>query len=231
MSTHQFSTNACQRCQHATQCFLPRTIQQSISFDAFQFPAYLLKRGERLRRENHLSHPLYILRAGILKSYIIKPNGEEFVMGFYFPPDLFGWEYMDKTHRAISVVALDQSNICTISTEKLFTLTQQIPQIGTQLLRMVSRRIEQDNIALLHTTAHQRTATFLLQLAYRYRQMGFPDHYCQLLMTHQDIANYLRMNPGTISRIFHEWQEKKMIRIEKNRVYLLDTATISGMAE
>lgn len=231
MSHVKFSNNVCQQCAHAPHCLLPQSHTSSLTLNSFQFRAHFLKRGEHLCRQGQLSNNLYIIRAGILKSYITKSNGEEFVMGFYFPPDLFGWEYMDKTQRSISIVALDQSNICTIPTEKMMLLMQQIPTLSAQLMRMVSRRIEQDNIALMRTSAHQRVATFLLQLAYRYRHMGFPTHYCQLSMTHQDIANYLRITPSTISRIFHEWQQKKMIKMERHIVYLLDVPNLQMIAE
>jgi CRP/FNR family transcriptional regulator len=152
-------------------------------------------------------------------------------MGFYFPPDLFGWEGIDESHRSISITALDESNICIIPTEKMFALTQKMPTLGTQLLRMVSRRIQQDNTALLRTSALQRVTTFLLQLELRYKQLGFPKQSLQLMMTHQDIANYLRITPSTISRILHELQQKKIITIEKHHIQLLNILEINLMAE
>lgn len=221
-------TNSCEHCPHVSNC-LPSRMQSSI--DTFQFPAKQLKRGEHLSYQGQSSQHLFILRAGILKSYLIKPNGEEFVMGFYLPSDLFGWEAIDESQRSISITALDQSNICLIPTEKIFLLTQENPAFCQQLLRMVSRRIQQDNVALLRTSAQQRVATFILQLELRYRQLGFPKQTLQLLMTHQDIANYLRMTPNTICRIFHEWQQKKIIKIEKHLMRLLDMANINLMAE
>lgn len=214
--------NECQHCSRAAVC---------LGFNAFQFSARILKRGEHLCYQGQQSQNLYILRSGVLKSYLTKVNGEEFVMGFYFPPDLFGWEGIDESHRSVSITALEQSNICVIPTEKMFALTQKIPSLGTQLLRMVSRRIQQDNTALLRTTAQQRVATFLLQLELRYQQLGFPKYTLQLTMAHQDIANYLRITPSTISRILHELQGEKIIIIKKQSVQLLNIAAIRLMAE
>jgi len=230
--THKTQVNSCETCPHASICLHSHTQHRQTSpVETFQFSARVLQRGEHLCYQGQLSENLYIIRAGILKSTITKPSGEEYVMGFYLPPDLFGWEGIDETHRSVSISALDQSNICVIPTEKMFTLTQKIPALGTQLLRMVSRRIQQDNIALLRTSAQQRVATFLLQLASRYRELGFQKQSLHLLMTHQDIANYLRITPSTISRILHELQHKKIIRIEKHVIQLLDIATINTMAE
>ena len=224
-------SSACQHCPHATYCLPSQVPHTPILLNDFQFPSRALKRGEHLCYQGEHLKNLYIIRAGLLKSTITKKNGEEYIMGFYFPPDLFGWEGIDETHRSIAITAIDQSNICVIPTEKMFSLTQQIPTLGTQLLKMISHRIHQDNIALLRTSAHQRVATFLLQLTLRYQQMGFAKNHCHLLMTHQDIANYLRITPNTISRIFHAWQKKKLIQIERHLIYLLDIPNIVMIAE
>jgi len=199
--------------------------------DALHFPARILKRGEHLFHQGQSTSHLYIIRAGILKSYTTTANGQEFVMGFYFPPDLFGWEMIDEQQRSISILALAQSNICVIPTKKIFALTQEMPSLGNQLLRMVSRRIQQDNVALLRASAQQRVATFLLQLAMRYQQAGFSNHRFPLLMTHQDIANYLRITSSTISRILNEWGKKKWIQIEKHTMTLRNINMLQIISE
>lgn len=221
--------NACTQCPRASVCLSVH--QQDQIIEGFEFESHLLKQGEYLCYQGQQSHNLYIIQTGVLKSTIIKSSGEEYVMGFYLPPDLFGWEGIDESHHSVSISALDQSNICVIPTGDMFLLTQKFPALGERLLRMVSRRIHQDNIALLRTTAQQRVATFLLQFELRYRALGFPKGRLQLIMTHQDIANYLRITPSTISRIFHELAEKKIIQIKKHDVQLLDIATIQMMAE
>ncbi len=219
--------NLCQRCPRAPVC-LPSHTNLSTSFE---FASRQLKRGEHLFYQGQASRHLYILRSGALKSYTTKQNGDEFVMGFYFPPDLFGWEAIDDQQRSISIVALDQSDICLIPTDKLFILTQQLPALGNRLLQMINRRIQQDNVALLRTTAQQRIATFLLQLASRYQELGFSKKMLQLLMTHHDIANYLRITPSTISRIFHQWEKEKLITIKNHMIELVDASNIQMISE
>lgn len=223
--------NTCRTCNRASVCLLAQQPSSLTLLNTLQFNAKMLKHGEHLCHQGQASDKLYILRAGSLKSYVTKTNGEAFVMGFYFPPDLFGWEGLDDKQRATSIVALDESNICVIPTEKMFMLTQQSPALGAQLLKMVSRRIHQDNVALLRTSAQQRVATFLLQLAARFAQLGFPNHSCQLPMKHQDIANYLHITPNTISRIFHDFEKKKLLKLAHNTIQLCDTAQMSMLAD
>lgn len=223
--------NTCYSCPHARHCLPTHThIAQSPLFEMLQFSSKLLKRGEILCRQGQHSDNLYIIRSGILKSSLTKANGEEYIMGFYLPPDLFGWEGIDDNH-SLTITALDQSNICVIPTEKMFSLTQQHPRLGAQLLQMVSRRIQEDNVALLRTTALQRVATFLLQLESRYRHMGFMKNTIPTHMTHHDIANYLRITPSTISRLFHELEHKKMICVENHQIRLLDGGGLHALAE
>ena len=219
--------NLCQRCPRAPVCLPSHTNLPT----PFEFASRQLKRGEHLFYQGQASRYLYILRSGALKSYTTKQNGDEFVMGFYYPPDLFGWEAIDDQQRSISIVALDQSDICLIPTDKLFILTQQLPALGNRLLQMINRRIQQDNVALLRTTAPQRVATFLLQLASRYQELGFSKKILQLLMTHHDIANYLRITPSTISRIFHQWEKEKLIAIKNHVIELLDAGNIQMISE
>lgn len=224
--------NKCIDCAQGSTCLLSNSTLPPETIDSlFQFPARLLKKGEHLCYQGQKSESLYIVRSGMLKSYVTKPNGEEYVMGFHLPPDLFGFEGMDEADGSMSIVALDQTNICSISPEKMQHLIQQSPSLNMQLLRMVSRRIHQDNVALLRSNAHQRVAAFLLQLAARHHQLGFSHNALNLLMTHQDMANYLRMTANTISRIFHEWQQKRLIEIQKHVIYLLDISHIQLIAE
>ena len=224
--------NTCRTCNRASICLLAQLTPNTTQLlNTLQFNAKTLKRGEHLCHQGQTSDNLYILRAGSLKSYVTKANGEAFVMGFYFPPDLFGWEGLDDQQRATSIVALDESNICIIPTEKMFALTQQSPALGAQLLKMVSRRIHQDNVALLRTSAEQRVATFLLQLVTRFSHIGFSNLTFQLPMKHQDIANYLHITPNTISRIFHDLQKKKLLKLVRNTIQLCDIPQIQMIAE
>lgn len=209
----------------------PRYFSQLFSEARLDFKTKKLIPGEHLCYQGHASLNLYFLQSGLLKSYVNKIDGQEFIMGFTLPSDLFGWEGFDKPRHAISVVALVESIIYIIKTEQLFEFTQKNPQLGNQLLCMISRRIHHDNIALLRTSAKQRVATFLLQLTARYRELGYPNDRCQLQMAHQDIANYLRINASTISRIFNDLEKKKLIRIDKQTVYLNDISELRLLAE
>lgn len=231
--SQKIKENRCEQCLQAPICMLSnaRGDHQKLLLDQLRFPACFLNRGEYLYRQGQQADNLYIIRTGILKSYMTKANGEEWVMGFYLPPDLLGWEGMDKAQHVASMIALDQTNICVIPTQKISMLAQYMPALGNPWLQMISRRMQQHNLSFLQTTVQQRVITFLLELVKRYHQIGYANRECPLTMTHQDIANYLRITPATISRIFHQLQLKKLIRIARHMVYLDDIFQLKQIVE
>ena len=222
----------CNTCAHAPVCLdLPNHYNQLQEKFQSVLHTKQIKPGQHLCHQGQPSPNLFILKSGLLKSYVTKANGQEFVMSFVLPSDLFGWEGFDKPRHAISVVALTESHVCMIESEKIFEITQYHPSFTQKLLRMISRRVHHDNIALLRTSAVQRVSTFLLQLTARYRDLGYPSDRCQLLMSQQDIANYLRINPSTISRTLHDLQNSGIIEIDKNSVLLNDIPQLRKLAE
>lgn len=227
-------TNKCKRCRISGLC-ISATIDKTKlkELNQLRFTSRTLNPGEILCHQGQLHHHLYAVRSGILKSYITQADGIEFVMGFHLPPDIFGWEGIDTEHLSTTIVALDHCNVCEIPLDQWEQLVGEIPEIGIQLLRLISQKIRFDNQKALKTTAEQRVANFLLQLSSFYRKLGYPDYLCQLPMTHQDIANYLRITPETISRTFRQLQQKEAIRLSKSskrKLYIKDFEKLKNIA-
>ena len=226
------ASNKCRYCNLATKC-LPANVNKKIlnQSELLDFKVRILEAGEHLYRQGESLESLYAIRTGMLKSYTTLESGQEYVMGFHMPPDLFGWEGIQKQQLSVSVVALKSSNICEIPLTQLEKIVKELPELETQLLKMVSQRINIDNIAMLRTTSEQRVANFILQLAQKYSALGQPSYLCRLSMTYQDIANYLRMAPETISRTLHKLQSKKIISLDKQQIHLKNIDALKKLAE
>ncbi len=224
--------NQCKNCQVAPLC-LPSNIQKKLlkRFETLKFKSRLLRKGEHLCRQGEYSQNLYAIRSGILKSYLTKSEGEEYIMGFHLAPDLFGWEGLDQTQISLSVVAIDQSNVCEIPLNQLSDLFAEVPALETRLFQMMSRRVRSHNYALLRTTAEQRVASFILEFAEHYRLMGNPYYLCKLEMTHQDIANYLRIAPETMSRTFKQLQQKELIQMSRKKIWIKNFDLLQALAD
>lgn len=225
-------SNKCKYCRISTLC-LPSKVEKKTlkKINELKFNSRVLKPGEYLCRQGELTKNLYALRSGLLKSFTTKADGQEYIMGFHSPPELFGWEGIDQSQKSLSIVALDHSNVCEIPLEKLSTVSALIPGLETQIMHLVSQRIRRDNLNLLRTSAEQRVASFILQLSEQNTLLGYPFYICRLKMTHQDIANYLRIAPETISRTFRTLQKKGLIKAIRKKIFLNDIDGLKRVAE
>lgn len=225
-------SNKCKYCRISSLC-LPAKVDRNAlkKINELKFNSRVLKPGEYLCRQGEVSKNLYALRSGLLKSFTTKADGQEYIMGFHSPPEMFGWEGIDRSQKSLSIVALDHSNICEIPIEKLSSVGALIPGLEMQLLHLVSQRIRRDNLNLLRTSAEQRVASFLLQLSEQNTLLGYPFYLCRLQMTHQDIANYLRIAPETISRTFRTLQKKGLIKAVRKKIFLRDIDGLKRVAE
>lgn len=225
-------SNKCKYCRISTLCLPAKIDNKALKKIAeLKFNSRVLKPGEYLCRQGELSKNLYALRSGLLKSFTTKADGQEYIMGFHGPPELFGFEGIDTSQKTLSIIALDHSNVCEVPLEKLASITALVPGLETQILHLVSKRIRRDNLNLLRTSAEQRVASFLLQLSEQNSLLGYPFYLCRLKMTHQDIANYLRIAPETISRTFRTLQKKGLIKAIRKKIFLNDIDGLKRVAE
>ncbi len=67
---------------------------------------------------------------------------------------------------------------------------------------------------------------FLLELAARFRALGYSSSEFVLRMTREEIASYLGLKLETVSRLFSHLQEEGMIQIQGRAVKLLDVTAL-----
>jgi CRP/FNR family transcriptional regulator len=70
-------------------------------------------------------------------------------------------------------------------------------------------------------TAEERIAAFLTSLSKRYHLRGFSPLEFNLTMSRRDIANYLRLAPETVSRVFARFEKDKLISVERRALRLI----------
>jgi len=49
-------------------------------------------------------------------------------------------------------------------------------------------------------------------------------------MSRTDIANYLRLAPETVSRVFRRFQDEKLLRVDRRELELLNRASLETLA-
>jgi CRP/FNR family transcriptional regulator len=226
---------SCQNCSLVDLC-LPHGMSQSEleQLDRIVVHHKPMQPGQHLYRPGDRSHALFAVRSGALKNYCITEDGEEQVLGFTLPGELSGMDGLGGEHYYSSSIVLETSSICELPYDRLQGLCNDLPGLHRQMMSVVGREITYDQHMLMllgKRTAEERLASFLLSLSMRYHARGLSATEFNLPMSRQDIGNYLGLAIETVSRLFAQFQEKKLLQVKRRQVQITDLDAIRAMVE
>ena len=234
LNLHELKVS-CQNCTLADLC-LPHGMRKDEleKLDAIVVRQQPIQPGHHLFRPGDKSHALFALRSGALKSYCITEDGEEQVLGFTLPGELTGMDGLSGGSYASAAVVLETSSICELPFSKLENLCHDLPGLQRQLLNVVGREITSDQQMLMllgKRTAEERLASFLLSLSTRYKQRNLSPTEFNLPMSRQGIGNYLGLAIETVSRLFAQFQDKQVLKVNRRQITILDMDGLKAMVE
>ena len=186
------------------------------------------RKGEHLFREGEKAEAFYVVRSGSVKSYLLTEEGEEQVLGFYLPGDIFGLDNTETEHRLSSAVCLETTSICRFPHAYLSEKTR-----GVNLLRITSEQMQRDHnlvLMLARKDADGRIASFIDDLAARYWLRGYSGSSFLLTMSRQDIGSYLGLAVETVSRTLTRFQECGVLQVNRREVEIIDHETLRKIA-
>jgi CRP/FNR family nitrogen fixation transcriptional regulator len=186
------------------------------------------QRGAHLYGESDPAEYLYKLVSGIARGYRMTSEGRRQVVAFYMPGDLFGFELGDD--HSFSVEAASNAKVRMIRLSALSTIRAMDQDLAKELRLSLARELRrnQDHIRRLGQTAQERVASFLLEIAQRIPNNGT----IELVMSRQDIADYLGLTIETISRTLTHITRIGAITISRaRRVTIRDPDLLSRLSE
>lgn len=178
-----------------------------------------IQKGEHLFRQGEPFNAVFAVRTGTLKTYTLTNEGEEQITGFHLASELIGLSNFEAPIYSSSAKALETTNVCEIPFDRLDELSGELPTLRRQLLRTMGKEIRDDQqmmLLLSKKSAEERIASFLLNLAARFKRRGFSDKTFRLSMSRADMANYLGLAVETVSRVFTRFQKQGLIDITGN---------------
>jgi CRP/FNR family transcriptional regulator, anaerobic regulatory protein len=198
---------------------------------AFCHPRRLARR-ETLYRAGEPLVALHAIRTGSLKSVTVVEDGREQITGYHMAGDIVGLDGLGQALHSCDVVALEDSEVCSLPIARLGDLAQQ-PRLLQGLFEVMARDLRRgrDLIVLLGSMrADERLATFLLNLAQRQQLRGVSPRELSLRMTREEIASLLGVKLETVSRVFSRLQAEGLIEVHGRAVKLLDAAGLKRAA-
>lgn len=228
---HKKDTQSCSNCGFSPFCTLEeaeansRWVNQVSSAVKQQ---HVLKKKQSLYFPKTTFHNLYAIKSGCLKTYEVDSDGNELIRGFYFAGEILGFDAIARGDYRYSAIALSDALVCEIPYIHFTELLCSHPNLQKQILYLISQQLAIGSY-LNFITAEQRLAAFLIDLSKRlvvceqHREFLLP-------MSRQDIGNYLGLTAETISRLFTQFKNNKIISIEHKKIQLLQLDQLKSIA-
>ena len=189
-----------------------------------------LAAGEYLFHQHTQARSVYMLEEGMLMMERSSSTGRRQVMAFMHPGNFIGITHNE--HYEFTVSALAPSRVREIPIRPFIELQDSIPRLKENVRRIggniLAHTLDQV-FALGQKKAHERVCFLLKQLSDRLPRQR--RHLIELVMTRQDIADYLGLTIETVSRAFGKLKREKVIDIySAHTVEILDMETVEELA-
>jgi CRP/FNR family transcriptional regulator len=189
-----------------------------------------LPAGRHLFRTGDPFTAIYAVRSGCIKSYTTDLEGHELVRDFHLPGELLGFDavYPERDH--FNALILEIASLCIISYRDIAELSRQFPGLQTRILALMSRDFARQQLFAEGADATQQIAIFLFDVEARLRRQSCGEFEFDLPMSHENIANYLRLAPETVSRVMSKLQQSGVIHVDREHIRMLDVARMGQIA-
>jgi len=189
-------------------------------------------RGHLLMRDSEDSHDLWIIVAGLAVIQYVLPDGRRQILDFRFPGEIL-CPGLTGQHSELSAQTVCETELCHINGRDLAEIAVHRPKLVEDLFNIACAQIKRANLQMLllgRLTVAERMATFLLEMAER---TGKPRHDgvgIDLPMNREDIADYLGLNPETVSRSLTRLKKSGVIDLPRpGRAVLADVEALQSM--
>ncbi|WP_404336253.1 Crp/Fnr family transcriptional regulator [Sphingomonas sp. MMS12-HWE2-04] len=193
-----------------------------------------VRRGAVLQRENEACNELFILRKGLMMSYVLLDDGSRQILRFLFPGDMLGVSSAIYLEAPETLAALSDCVVCPFDRVVLSEMMVHHPRLSAMVLvySQIERVALTDRLAALgRTSAKARVAALLIELRNRLRgtDKDITNVYA-LGLTQEEIGDATGLTAVHVNRMLRQLEEDGLIAREGGRVTLRDERALARAA-
>ncbi|GAB2881419.1 oxygen-responsive transcriptional regulator Btr [Pseudoduganella ginsengisoli] len=166
---------------------------------------------------------VFIVRFGSFKHTRADQCSRQRITGFHMSGDVLALDSIGLQWYQSAATALEDSEVCVIS----YDLMRTFPAYFNALASTAIARAQHVSLHLRRTSAPQKLAAFLLDLAGEFDARGYASRHFRLPMRHQDIANFLDITPASMSRLLKQFRLMQLIDASEREIMLRDPRGLS----
>lgn len=193
-----------------------------------------VRRGAVLQRENEPCNELFILRKGLMMSYVLLDDGSRQILRFLFPGDMLGVSSAVYREAPETLAALSDCIVSPFDRAALSEIMRDHPRLSALILVycQIERVALTDRLAALgRTSAKARVAALLIELRNRLRatDRSIANAFA-LGLTQEEIGDATGLTAVHVNRMLRQLEEDGLITREAGRVTLTDERSLTRAA-
>jgi CRP/FNR family transcriptional regulator len=176
-------------------------------------------------------HVFNVLK-GVVKLSRVNHDGTEHVAGFLFAGDCMG--LASQSEYACSADTITSVSLWRIPRDQLADLVVRQPPLNLGLLCKATDDLlaaQRQALILGYRSGQDRVLAFLVELRRACRRVGLNDETLSIPMTRRDIAGYLGLTEGFVSRTLRALHRAGVIRLDGVKVHLVNQAALQPITD
>ena len=179
--------------------------------------------NQTIVRSGERASELYLLRRGRIRYYKATKSGEEVLLYWLTPGDIFGLGSLleNPSNYLGSAEAICKCELYVWDHTTIRRLWHLYPRLGENALRIVLKYLKhyaERHVGLATQTAEQRLANVLLGLAQRTGKVG--SNAVQIDATNEQLGSLADISPFTTSRLLSGWGRRGLVSKGRQKVFL-----------
>jgi len=191
-----------------------------------------IQRGDEMWEQVVDRWPVFAIESGVMSLQHLLSDGRRTIAAFFMRGDII--DMRNSGHRKIgSLIALSDVNICRLSVkvfEKVIGTNEKARLLLWENLREQNFRAFNHSTDLAKKQAQEKLASFIFECRYRNPHSHKRDH-VDIPIRRRDMAEYLGMQPETVSRCFKTLADMNIIRVTNlSIIKILDVPLLRQIA-
>jgi CRP-like cAMP-binding protein len=192
-------------------------------------------KGAIIFEQGAAANSFYLLLHGRVRAYRLTPDGQQIVVRFVGPGELFGIAMAigSQTYPANAAAVVD-SVVIVWPAAAWGKLVAQFPALALNTMQTIGGRLQEAHTRMTEMATEEvtrRVAHTLLRLAQQAGRKTEDGVLIDFPITRQDIAEMSSTTLHTVSRILSAWEQEGLVASGRQRVLLRDPHRIYLLAE
>ena len=219
----------CKNCKFKSLAFQKLTEEQMFKVDEHRVEISF-KKGELLSKQGTLlSHIIYI-RKGFAKLYVER-DGELVILGIAQPGTFVGIQALyGETVFPFSVEAMTDTEVCMKDINVFRELVLENSEFSKEIIEVLNANLMQAYSRMFSLTTKQLSGRFS-ELLFYMRNVLYESNPFTLAISKREVADLVSTSPESISRLFNEFREKGIIKVNGQEIEILDSEKLESLCK